>query len=235
MDIYVLIVIGIIVGYLFGSIPFALIVGKVFYKTDVRNLGSGNLGSTNVARTLGPVAGLFVFILDFLKGGLIPFLMYKIAEGCVSEEHLKFISCIYCITGFFVCLGHCYPIFSHFKGGKAVASIFGYLVFMNYRLALLALISFIIAFAITRIVSVGSLTAAIVVMPLHFIPFLKDSYLFTHDELNSALIGTRLPSFVFSMVIFLLGTLLIYRHLVNIKRLIHHEEKKFSFAKNKKS
>ena len=81
MSIYYLVTIGALVGYLCGSIPFALIVGKLFYKTDVRNYGSGNLGSTNVGRTLGPVAGMTVMLLDLLKGGVPAFIMYHISEN----------------------------------------------------------------------------------------------------------------------------------------------------------
>ena len=86
MSIYYFIIIGGIVGYLIGSIPFALIIGKVFYKVDVRKHGSGNLGSTNVGRTLGPVAGVSVMILDILKAGLPSLIMYKLAEASLANN-----------------------------------------------------------------------------------------------------------------------------------------------------
>ncbi len=229
MDIYVFIVLGMIIGYLCGSIPIALIIGKLFYKVDVRKYGSGNLGSTNVARTLGAFAGANVLILDLLKGGLPALIMYKIAESVLTEsfpEQLKYLSIIYCVTGFFVSLGHCHPLFAHFKGGKAVACICGFLLFMNIRLWLVAIIAFIIAVAISRIVSLGSLSAAIAVMIAQFIPYFKNCYLFTHNELNN-----RISFFIYSITLVLLGLLLIYRHLENIKRLIHGEEKKFHIEK----
>ena len=232
MNVYVLTVIGIICGYLIGSIPFALIIGKVFYKTDVRNYGSGNLGSTNVARTLGPVAGILVLILDLLKGGLVPFIMYKISESVLAANypnHLKYLAIIYCVTGFFVSLGHCHPIFAKFKGGKAVASICGFLLFMNYRLGLLAIIVFSIVILISRIVSLGSVSAAIVTMICQFIPFFRDCYLFTHNDLENSL-----TFFIYTMTLLMLGILLIYRHLGNINRLIHGQEKKFEFPKKNK-
>lgn len=236
MNIYVLTVIGIIVGYLFGSIPFALIIGKIFYKVDVRKYGSGNLGSTNVTRTLGFKAGIIVLILDLLKGGLIPFAMYHISAAILNsgnailEEgaagHLKYLSVIYCVTGFFAALGHCHPLFAKFKGGKGVACMCGFLLFMNYRLFLVGIIFFFIALLITKIVSVGSISAAIGVMIFQFIPWFNDYFLFKNNELS-----TRFSSFILTMTIFMLGILLIYRHIGNINRLIHGEEKKFHVEK----
>ncbi len=230
MELYVFIVISMVVGYLFGSIPFALIIGKIFYKTDVREYGSGNLGSTNVARTLGIGAGLITLILDALKGGLVPFIMYTISKNAIDTSYNDYLPSIYYITGIFVCIGHCFPIFTKFKGGKAVASIFGFLIFMNYRLALLALGTFIIVFLISRIVSLSSISAAIIVMILHFIPFLRNSYLFNNLNFDP---NNKIPEIIFSITIFILGTLLICRHIPNIKRLFKHEEKQFKFSKKK--
>ncbi len=234
MDIYVFIVIGMIVGYLCGSIPFALIIGKLFYKVDVRKYGSKNLGSTNVARTLGVTAGAVVLILDLIKGGLPPFIMYKIAESSLSDhfpEQLKYLSIVYCVTGFFVALGHCHPLFANFKGGKAVACICGFLLFMNFRLWLVGILTYLIVVIISRIISLGSISAAIAVMIAQFIPFFRHCYLFRYNELSPDIIHTRIPLFVYTITLILLGLLLIYRHIGNINRLIHGEEKKFHIEK----
>lgn len=234
MDIYSYIVISMFIGYIIGSIPFALIIGKVFYKVDVRKFGSGNLGATNVARTLGWFAGFLVLLLDALKGGLPGLIMYKIAEhGLIKngfENQLCYLSIIYCVTGFFSCIGHCHPLFANFKGGKAVASMCGFIVFMNYRLFIAGLIAFVICIILFRIVSIGSLIAAFTITICSFFEFFRKSYLFTHDELH-----TKLSLFIYLLTIIFLFLLLLYRHLDNITRLLKHEEHKFKIDKVKKT
>ena len=103
-------------GYVLGSIPFALVIGKLFYHTDVRNYGSGNLGGTNAGRVLGKKAGISVIVCDILK--------VVVAVGIVSlyDQEAKVFG-----AGFAACLGHCYPLFAHFHGGKAVATMFWFL------------------------------------------------------------------------------------------------------------
>ena len=234
MDIYGFIILGSIIGYLIGSIPFAVILSKVIYKVDVRKHGSGNSGATNVARTLGAKAGLAVLIFDVLKGGLTPFLMYKIAESCLKTSHpdqLIYLSIIYCVTGACASIGHCHPIFSSFNGGKAVASICGFLLFSNYKLFLVAIITFLIIALTTKLVSLGSISAAVIVFIANFIPFFQDCFIFKYNELNPEIIGTKAPWFIYMICIAFLALLLIFRHINNIKRLIKKEEKKFSFGK----
>lgn len=234
MDIYAFIVIGILLGYLCGSIPFALLIGKIFYKTDVRKYGSKNLGATNVTRTLGVFAGVVVLLLDLLKGGLPAYILYQIANHSLSNTHpeqLKYLSIVYCVCGFFTALGHCHPLFAKFKGGKAVASICGFLLFMNYKLFLVAVIVFVVLVLLTRTVSIGSISAAIIVPIFMFIPFFKDSYLFKYNELFPDICGSKTPLFIYYITIFLLAILLIYRHLGNISRLLKKEEPKFHIEK----
>jgi glycerol-3-phosphate acyltransferase PlsY len=237
MDIYGFIILGSIIGYLIGSIPFAVILSKVIYKVDVRKHGSGNSGATNVARTLGAKAGLAVLIFDVLKGGLTPFLMYKIAEFCLTNSHpdqLIYLSIIYCVTGACASIGHCHPIFSSFNGGKAVASICGFLIFSNYKLFLVAIITFLVISLTTKIVSLGSISAAVIVFIVNFIPFFQDCFIFKYNELNPEIIGSKLPWFMYMVCISFLALLLIFRHISNIKKLIKKEEKKFSFGKFEK-
>ena len=97
-----------IIGYLIGSVPWGLVIGKVFYHKDIREYGSGNLGGTNAARVLGTPVGILVILLDALKAFLVMSLNHYIAPGIEQ----------YC--GLAVCIGHCFPIFANFKGGKAV-------------------------------------------------------------------------------------------------------------------
>ena len=236
MDIYGFIIIGMVVGYLIGSIPFGLLIGKVFFHVDVREHGSGNLGSTNVTRTLGLIPGMIVLVLDILKGGLPAFFMYKIANHCLSLsedpqilEQLKYVSIVYHVTACMSCSGHCHPLFANFKGGKAVASICGYLAFFNIRLFFVGIGVYLVVFLITRIVSLGSISAAIAVMVCQCFKVFQVSSLFVNNELSY-----KLSLFIFFLANFFLGFLLIYRHLANIQRLLHHEEYKFHFDKAKK-
>ena len=106
----------ILLGYLLGSIPFALVIGMVFYKTDIRKFGSGNLGGTNAGRVLGKKAGMSVIVCDVLKVVLSIGLASLVSETAAIG------------AGVACCFGHCYPIFAHFKGGKAVSTVFGFLL-----------------------------------------------------------------------------------------------------------
>ena len=111
-----------ILAYLYGSIPFALVIGKLFYHTDVREYGSGNLGGSNTGRVLGKKAGLIVIILDISKcmiSVLVTMLLSNIVELPDYAIYLVALSCI---------IGHCFPIFASFKGGKAVIGIFWILI-----------------------------------------------------------------------------------------------------------
>ena len=237
MNVTSFIILSAIIGYLTGSIPFALIIGKIFYKTDVRKYGSGNLGSTNVGRTLGPLAGSVVMILDILKGGLPPFIMYKIAEKVILTSHpeqLIHLSAIYCICAIFVALGHCYPIFANFKGGKAVASIAGFLLFMNYKLFIIAILSYVIVALITKIISLSSISSALSVMSVALLPFFKDGHLFKYNELHPTITNSYFAFIIYVITVLFLGHLLIFKHIPNIKRIIRKEEKKFKYGKLKK-
>lgn len=117
---YLNLTVAILVGYIVGSIPWALIVGKVFYGVDVRKHGSGNLGGTNVLRTLGKVPGISVMVLDALKALLF-----------MAVLHLLKMDDIVPFAGLAVLIGHCFPVFANFKGGKAVASAVGYVLAVN--------------------------------------------------------------------------------------------------------
>ena len=108
-----------IISYLIGSIPWALVIGKVFYGVDIRKHGSGNLGGTNAGRVLGKTAGITVIILDLLKAFLVTWLAVVIMPDMPIAAVL---------AGLFACIGHCFPIFAGFKGGKAVATTMGYIL-----------------------------------------------------------------------------------------------------------
>jgi glycerol-3-phosphate acyltransferase PlsY len=197
-----------IVGaYLLGSIPFALVVGKGIYNTDVRDLGSGNIGTTNVFRVLGKTAGTFVFIGDAAKGFLPVFL----ATQLVEPESVALISVL---TAGAAIAGHTWSIFLKGKGGKGVATGGGAVIALMPLLFLLAFAVFWIVLLAGRIVSVASLSAA------------------TALCITVVATGQPLPYVVFT----LLGTAVIfYSHRSNIKRLVNKEENQVTFPWNKSS
>ncbi|WP_164219632.1 glycerol-3-phosphate 1-O-acyltransferase PlsY [Virgibacillus sp. YIM 98842] len=140
-----------IIAYLLGSIPSALIVGKIFYKLDIREHGSGNLGATNTFRVLGIKAGIAVTLADILKGTaavLIPLLfgadVYRLA------------------IGLFAVAGHTYPIFARFKGGKAVATSGGIILGINPILFLIMISTFILTLYLSKYVSLSSMVTGVV-------------------------------------------------------------------------
>lgn len=183
-------------AYLIGSIPFSYILGKIFKGQDIRKLGSGNLGATNAFRVFGKPIGFAVLILDTLKSGFLVFIM--INTTWMSTWDL-FPALIY---GFISVIGHVFPIWFKFKGGKGVASSFGLLLIYNPLVALAMVIAFLITEYITRYVSVSSTVASIMafitVVCLHF--FVK-------------------PDLIFVIITGLAASLIIYRHRSNYKRL----------------
>ena len=200
-----MIYVAILLGYLFGSIPFALVIGKVFYGKDIRLFGSGNLGGTNAGRVLGATAGVSVSILDGLKGLVAISLCVLLLPGDVNAAVL---------TGFAAAIGHCYPLFANFRGGKAVSTTFGYLLGMAVFfcspwavlwLFLLPLALFFIVLKLTKFVSLSSMIAVSVAAILMF---------FVQDRL------------IISIFAALIAILVVYRHRTNIKRLLAGKESK---------
>ena len=198
------IIFAIIIGYLLGSIPFALVIGKVFYKTDIRQHGSGNLGGGNAGRVLGKKAGLAVMTMDILKVALTIFLTSLFAK---SETTLV-------IAGMAAALGHCFPLFARFKGGKAVATMYGFLfgmmLFASYSpwIFFLPLLGFLVILYIWKIIAVASIGSALLVT------------LFVYLTTDST-------AMVIALLIF--DVLMIWRHRSNIGRIIRHEENKIKW------
>lgn len=147
-------------AYLIGSIPSGLIIGKTFYHTDIRKHGSGNLGGTNTFRVLGVKAGLIVTIADILKGTLAALL----PTFFLTNSQLLIL-----IAGLFAVIGHMFPIFAGFRGGKAVATSAGLLLAYAPLLFLLLLVVFFISLKLTKYVSLSSMIAALVALIYSFI------------------------------------------------------------------
>jgi glycerol-3-phosphate acyltransferase PlsY len=191
------ILILIILGYLIGSIPSALIVGKIGYGVDIREHGSGNLGGTNTFRSIGKTAGFIVVAADILKGALaasLPFL-----SGVGNEYAL--------LAGIPAVIGHCYPIFAGFRGGKAVATSAGVLFFVAPLLTFSAMVVFFLTLYISKYVSLSSILAV----------------LWAHTY--AIIWGDKPLAFAtFLMVVFIL-----YRHRQNIERILGGTEHKVSW------
>ncbi len=198
-------------AYLLGSIPTAVWIGKAFYNVDVREFGSGNAGATNTFRVLGKKAGIPVLIIDILKGCLAVLLSYF--SGLQSGSN-DFIS-LQLGLGIAALLGHIFPIFAGFRGGKGVATILGIVVCICPQASVLALLVFLITLFSSRIVSLSSMLAGLS-FPIVLIFVLGN----TNPILS-----------VFSIIVALL---LIITHRKNIKRLIAKQESKVVlFAKQK--
>ena len=148
----------ILLGYLYGSIPFALVIGKVFYNTDVRESGSGNLGGTNAGRVLGKKAGISVIIF---------YLSSYLSLKFNLNPDIKYIAGLACI------FGHCYPIFAEFRGGKAVSTSLGYFLCIEPLYAVVAIVVFLLVLKISKYVSLSSISTALIVLCIT--PFLAVS------------------------------------------------------------
>ncbi len=197
------------VAYLLGSLPFSVWTGKIFYKTDVREHGSGNAGATNTWRVLGWKAGLPVLLLDIGKGFGATYLPY-LFTSLTSEPGLMLWFRIGC--GIAAAIGHIYPVFAGFNGGKAVATLLGVIMGLMPLAAVGSLTVFIITFLLFRMVSLGSVLAAI------SLPIM--SLLLS--------VSGRLPLLLFSGLITIL---VILTHRRNIQRIIHGEESRVRFRK----
>ncbi|EKN69049.1 glycerol-3-phosphate 1-O-acyltransferase PlsY [Schinkia azotoformans] len=194
----------VILAYLLGSIPFALIVGKIGYGIDIREHGSGNLGGTNTFRVLGKKAGLIVTSADILKGTLAASLPLIFGQEDLIHPLLIGIAAV---------IGHTYPIFAKFKGGKAVATSAGVLLAYSPLLFIILILSFFVSLFISKYVSLSSMIAGIIGIIYS---------LFTGD----------IPLII---VISLLASFVIYRHRSNISRIINGTEPKITWMSKKKS
>lgn len=219
------IILSIIISYLIGSISNGVLVGKIFYGVDIRTLGSHNSGGTNTGRVLGKKAGLITIILDALKSICSILLIYFICSIPAIKDNLTIDKSILCYIGAFsCCIGHCYPIFFKFKGGKIVACLAGICLITNWILTLMGLVIFFTILIISKYVSLGSIITSICLFVLTFIPFVS------HGMLLNLTFG--LPYSIFMGLVCLL---LIIRHHGNIHRLFKGEESKVKWLSRSKS
>lgn len=196
----------ILISYLIGSVPFAYVIGKLFFRTDVRQHGSGNLGGSNTGRVLGSKAGVAVMTFDLLKVTLAVFI------SLVISDHTWIMSC----AALSASIGHCYPIFVRFHGGKAVAALYGFLfalwVCAGYTpwVFFLPLITFLLVLTASKIVSLSSILSSSAAAILMWVIHAHISVILT--------VG-------------ILAILIIVRHHGNIQRMIAGTERKISWMK----
>jgi acyl phosphate:glycerol-3-phosphate acyltransferase len=197
-----------LVAYLLGSIPFGLLLAKLFGRADVREAGSGNIGATNVARVAGPTAGILTLLLDAGKGAAALYTASRFTQESASWAMLAAL----CVIA-----GHCFPVWLGFRGGKGVATAAGAFLALCPFAALGAIIVFILVVAYWRFVSLGSISAA-AALPLlvYFLwaPGHAPPYAVTFGTLAAVL-------------------LVVYKHDANIQRLVQGDEPRFSFGKKK--
>lgn len=200
-----MIIVMLLLSYLIGAFPSGFVIGKLFFKKDIRQFGSGNTGATNSFRVLGRPAGFLVTFLDIFKGFITVFFPLWLpvhADGPISTFFTNGL-----IVGLFAILGHVYPVYLKFQGGKAVATSAGVVLGVNPILLLILAIIFFIVLKIFKYVSLASIVAAI-----------------------CCVIGSLIiQDFILLVVSFLVSIILIIRHRSNIARIFRGEEPKIKW------
>jgi len=220
MDLVIIICAGIL-AYLIGSIPTSVWIGKRFYNIDVRDYGSGNAGATNTFRVLGKKVGIIVLILDITKGFIATSLAVLLTWiNVVSFDEFILYKIIFykLIFGLLAVLGHIFPIYERFKGGKGVATLLGMMLAVDAHITLICVGIFVVVLFASKYVSLGSLLATLAFPLLLFIPRFKP------DDPVLIIFG------------FLMFAVVVITHQKNIHRLIQGEESRvnISLKKNKK-
>ncbi|HCV3922275.1 TPA: glycerol-3-phosphate 1-O-acyltransferase PlsY [Staphylococcus aureus] len=200
-----MIIVMLLLSYLIGAFPSGFVIGKLFFKKDIRQFGSGNTGATNSFRVLGRPAGFLVTFLDIFKGFITVFFPLWLpvhADGPISTFFTNGL-----IVGLFAILGHVYPVYLKFQGGKAVATSAGVVLGVNPILLLILAIIFFIVLKIFKYVSLASIVAAI-----------------------CCVIGSLIiQDYILLVVSFLVSIILIIRHRSNIARIFRGEEHKIKW------
>ena len=223
-----------VIAYLLGSINPAVIVTRVWTKVkkDIRDMGSGNAGFTNLLRSVGKVPAIITIVCDALKcvaavllGGLFFSLMLNNHYGSQdSVLNLQLVNLGKYIAGIFCILGHSFPLYFHFKGGKGVVSAAALMLTEDWRVFLMILGTFLILFLITKIISVGSIAGAILYGPYTFLAtFLFDYQLGSGFYLSYVILSTAAA--------LIIGIFVTIKHKENIGRILRGEEKKIKAKK----
>jgi|TARA_B100000959_G_scaffold266476_1_gene308929 glycerol-3-phosphate acyltransferase PlsY len=202
-----------LIAYLIGSFPSAVWLGRTFYNTDVREYGSGNAGTTNTFRILGVKAGIPVLIMDVLKGWIAVNLVSLISENQLFSDERAFE--IKLVFGIAAVIGHLFPVYTGFRGGKGIATLLGLMLGIYWQAALCSSLVFVLSFLISKYVSLSSIIAS-VSFPIIVI------FVLPLQNANSSLI-------LFSVFVPILSLI---THQKNIERLLRREENKIRLEEN---
>jgi len=201
-----------LVAYLLGSISFSIIISKKMAGFDVREKGSGNAGATNMLRSVGKKAAALTLLGDALKG--VVAILFAVLVGAIAKNSDK--ALLVQIAGILVVVGHTFPVFYGFKGGKGVATSLGVLLMTNWKIGLICLVFALVLMALTKMVSMGSVGAAILFPVL--VLFINTNFIVTEGS----------GYFVYSII---LAVLVAFNHRSNIQRILNGTENKLSFKK----
>lgn len=208
------VLLAIAVPYLLGSLNFGIILSKFFFHEDIRNYGSGNAGTTNMLRTYGKRAAVLTLVCDMLKG-VLAVLVGALVLNPAAYAPVDGIA----LASLFVILGHCFPCFYHFKGGKGVATFAMVILVTRPIIFLILLVVFVIIVAGTRFISLGSIISALMFPVL----------------LNRLETLDYYPMGWFHLIAVIIALLIVFMHRANIKRLLAGKESKLSFSKKQKT
>ena len=236
MQTVIIFILGAVISYLIGSLNSSIIMSRVLKKDDIRNSGSGNAGATNMVRTYGRAYGVLAFVLDFLKVILAYYIVFLLFKGFDPAGVLKYQYFIKVVSGFFCFIGHIYPCFFGFKGGKGVTVCAAMICLLDWRMFVLGFILFFAIVFITKYISFSSILFAVVYPICTYILFDKEYSFINHyirakntfgaNEMKLRLVALAI-SIVFSVIVLL-------KHRENIKRLIKGEENKIGSHKKEK-
>lgn len=207
----------VLIGYLAGSIPFGYLLARWMRGIDIRTMGSGNIGATNIGRCMGMKWAVFVLVLDALKG----YLPVLLARVYFSKNDVTNVDHYLVLTGVMTIIGHMFPFWLSFRGGKGVATALGVVIGLALFPALFAVGAYLVVLFLSRIASLGSITAVMTFAIAQFISLGHE--LFTIEKLSLTLFTLAVP------------ILVIVRHWSNIKRILKGEEPKFQFGSSKKN
>jgi len=226
--------VSLIIGYLLGSFPTAIVIGKLFFHQDPRDYGSKNAGGTNAGRLWGKKAGLTVMIVDIVKAVLsiwIAFIIIR-CSGIADVVVLWNGGMLYFyLASLGAAIGHCWPIYAHFRGGKAVSALAGIVVGTSWFLSLFGLVFFIIL-KNKKFVSLSSIIASWVVTCVSWAMFVANY--FSPGFFDFAMWGSGtifVAGWEYSTIITIITIIVLLRHHENIKRLANNEERKISWMK----
>lgn len=210
---------SLVFSYLLASFPSGVVVGKLLYGKDVRTMGSGGTGVTNVGRSLGYKAGLIVLILDLFKSTFGTFLAVLAINVWFINPPIPFGEWAIYLSGIGTAFGHCYPIFAQFKGGKAVSSLGGFIIVTNWLLIPLCLGLFLAIIKAKKFVSLGSILGGafgVIASLLYWVPEWSIPGMWPYLS----------GGWGYTLTLLIIYALLVYRHKENIKRLLAGKENK---------